>query len=340
MSDRPYRSRHIQNKLIALSIAYEPEDLLARGLGREHLRELLQRIARPLLRQGANLAHGGHWRNSPSNFTYELLNLINAEQEDNSLGGPDTSYSIGRLYNHCAWPYYLDISPMIEAQWINCCRIVRVTQEDAGISASDVVSDSEADEDSDQRLLNAALALSAMRRLTMEGMQIRIPDVPQPEHVPPVDARVVLGGKLRGYSGFLPGIFEEALFTLERNSPLYVIGGFGGAGEALATAILMPGKERSPALTVEWHRERTPSLEKLLQLSATNPVPANVRSTESAFDVLNGFIRRAKSDLSGTLNTGLNDEETRELLLTRDMHRAVRLVLQGLESIGLRSVPA
>jgi SLOG cluster2 len=86
------------------------------------------RLARPLLRQGASLAYGGNWKDTEDNFIFPLLRLISAEQEDNSLGGLDTSLRIGKLYSHSAWPGYLDITLKIEAQWINCCRIVRITQ--------------------------------------------------------------------------------------------------------------------------------------------------------------------------------------------------------------------
>ena len=57
-----YRSGSIENKLIGFSLSYQRENMQARGLGLEHLRELLIRLARPLLRQGASLAYGGDWK--------------------------------------------------------------------------------------------------------------------------------------------------------------------------------------------------------------------------------------------------------------------------------------
>src|SRR6185436_4437095 len=76
----------------------------------------------------------GHWREEEGNFTFDLLRLISAEQEDNSLGGPDTDLTIGRLFNHLAWPRDAEVTPRIEAQWIHCCRIVRISQAMAGIA--------------------------------------------------------------------------------------------------------------------------------------------------------------------------------------------------------------
>ena len=45
------RSQAMERRLIAFSISYEEPNLLARGLGLEHLRELLVRLARPIVRR-------------------------------------------------------------------------------------------------------------------------------------------------------------------------------------------------------------------------------------------------------------------------------------------------
>jgi hypothetical protein len=340
MSTRRHRSRAIADKLIALSIAYQRDNMLARGLGLEHLRELLLRLVRPLVRQSASLAFGGYWRETEENFTYDLLRLISAEQEDSSLGGPDTNLTIGRLINHSAWPDYLEITPKIEAQWINCCRIVRVTQKDAGIADADIVPDSEAKNGSDRALFNAAVTLSAMRRLMMTGMVIVIPDAGL-ESVPAAVARVLLGGKLNRYRGFLPGIFEEALLTLEHQRPLYLLGGFGGATEILARALLATGDERPAEFTAAWHEKNTPEVTKLIALAGQFTRPAEVRATPAALDALFAFIQQGRGKVANTLRTGLDEQETQELLITRDVARAVQLVRKGLENqVGLQALPA
>lgn len=52
-------------------------------------------------------------------------------------------------------------------------------------------------------------------------------------------ARVIVGGKVREFSGAIPGVAEEAACTLSRGKPLYVAGGFGGAA-SLVGSILTP----------------------------------------------------------------------------------------------------
>jgi hypothetical protein len=334
-SERQYRSTPTANNVIAFSVSYQRDNLLARGMGLEHLRELVIRLARPMLRQQTILAYGGNWKDTEDNFTFELLRLISAEQQDNSAGGPDTSLQIAKLYNHSSWPYYLDITTQTEAQWINCCQIIRVTQQHAGFSGADVVPDADALNKEPRTIFNAAVTLSAMRRITMEGTSIAIPDVPLPEPVHPVVARILLGGKADGYSGFLPGIFEEALVTWQNRRPASLLGGFGGAAELLAEAILAPGHDRPAVLTPEWHKERNADLVKLLDSVRSFTPPANFSSTETLLAALFDLVKAARADLPGTLNTGLSDQDTRELLKTQDVANAVRLVRTGLVNRGI-----
>jgi len=331
------RTRQNINKVIALSISWQRENLLARGLGLEHLRDLLLRLARPILRTGASLAYAGNWLDVEDNFTYELLRLISAEQEDNSLGGPDTSTRIGLLYNHSAWPHYLSITPRTEAQWINCCRIVRVTQQMAGIPDSDIVPNQDATKDLPRTKFNAAISLSAMRQLMMSPMLLDIPDA-SPLSIPPTEARILLGGKVAAYSGFLPGLFEEALATLQHKKPLFILGGFGGAAQILAQGILQPAGLVPPELGLAWHRDKSPGFARFLDDTKGFTIPPGLQSSEQAFHDLANRLLAAQSDPGGMLNTGLSPDETRQLLTTSDPHRAVKLVRLGLVKLGILPV--
>lgn len=316
------RLTRIEDRVIAFSMSFERDNLLSRGLGFEHLRELALRLARTVLRHGANLAYGGHWRAEDGNLTYDLLRLVRAEQQ---MGDPSSRRALGRLYNHLPWPYFLEITPVIEAEWINCCTIVRVDQSMAGLQAAEQVPDAEAQGSSARAQLNRALVLSRMRRLMMEEMKVEVPG-DEPETIPPVTARVALGGKTAGYQGFMPGIFEEALVTLAAGRPMFVLGGFGGAAERLADAILGTGG-RPPELEAEALARENPVL---AEAATSLRLPADLPSPTAARDQLWAWIEAARRDL-GSLNTGLDDAETRTLLRTRDVTTAVRLVRAGLD---------
>jgi hypothetical protein len=334
MSESPkFRSHAIADRLIGFSISYQRENLLSRGLGLEHLRELLLRLARPLLRHSGSLAYGGHWREADDNFTFDLLRLVNAELLDNTAKPEakkgrtnEPAPKIGQLFCHSAWPDYRQISKGVEAQWMNCCRILRINQARAGLKPEDRVSSEDAAILTPRLAFNTAVTLSAMRRIAMEGMYITAADLGR-ESVPPISARIVLGGRLSDFSGFAPGLFEEALLTLEARKPLYLLGGFGGAAEVLANAILET--KLPPELTLRWQLEHTPKLKDLNDSAKKFALPAGCRPTKAILDDLARWIRKARKDPAAVLNTGLDKDRTRELLKTRSIDSAVYLVLAG-----------
>ena len=55
------------------------------------------------------------------------------------------------------------------------------------------------------------------------------------------DARVCLGGTLTNFSGRMPGVIEEAVYTVAVGRPLYVSAIFGGAAGDLVNALDRPG---------------------------------------------------------------------------------------------------
>ena len=100
-----------------------------------------------------------------------------------------------------------------------------------------------------------------------------------------------------------------------------------------------PAAERPAEYTLDGLIAGSPALKRLTELSAALALPTGARSSAKALDDLFQLIERARSNLAATLNTGLDDAETRELLTTRDMNRAVQLVRKGLDArIGLTTV--
>lgn len=141
----------------------------------------------------------------------------------------------------------------------------------------------------------------------------------------------MLGGKVEGYRGFIPGIFEEALLSLEKRSPLYLLGGFGGATEVLAEALLAdPSAALPKALQEEWQRQNTPGLALL-----KNADGSLAASTSALLRALHEAIHAARGQLAKALNNGLDEADNRRLLTTRDMRGALGLVHKGLAQLGL-----
>ncbi|MFN7929677.1 MAG: hypothetical protein U0Y68_17375 [Blastocatellia bacterium] len=337
----PYSSQDFADQVIAFSLAYQRENLLRRGMGFEHLRELLLRLARPLLRRGANLAYAGNWLESEDNFTYILLRLISAEQEDGFNWKSATANNeedksenkpkriTGKLYNHSPWPQYCDITPKTEAQWINCCRIVRIMPHHAGLEDETLAA---ARKKGEGMPLYTAVMLSTMRRLMMDEMYLPNPyDQENKERIPPVMARILLGGKVDSYTGFMPGIFEEALVTYQKKRPLYILGGFGGAAEILTKAITEPGRQGLEQLTLAWQMKHNAALRLLLDAASRYTLPATYAFAGDLLEQLLEFVHEAREQPALTLNTGLDDKETKLLMTTRDTATAVKLVQEGLQ---------
>ena len=107
------------------------------------------------------------------------------------------------------------------------------------------------------------------------------------------NARIVLGGRVDGYEGLMPGIAEEALLSLRGGQPLYFLGGFGGCTRDIAETL---------QLLDPWAGSR----------------PAWPGRTEfQAFS-------------SADLKNGLTPDENATLARTPHVDQAITLVLRGL----------
>lgn len=323
-------------RVVAFSLSYEKDDGAPRGIGPEHLREALLQMARPLLRAQAAIAYGGHLnpvKPPECNYTLDLLNLIREEQQERSAG----SSTVRGLYNFQAWPFYLNVNREKEAEWINCGQIVRVTQRMAGFA--DPLPDQPTEDDALPRFVRGAVCLSAMRRFMASGCLQEIDGAPTaPRVIPRVSARIVLGGKLTGFAGIMPGIFEEVLTAREGgNCPIFVLGGFGGAAGAIAHVLLKGGALADPRFTPELYAKasenpKKPGFADLVKHWNPALLPSDTRSPMKGFAELRAMLN-VGSQLGSFLQNGLNDDENRQLLSTIDPTEAVRLVLRGLSNV-------
>ena len=107
------------------------------------------------------------------------------------------------------------------------------------------------------------------------------------------DARIVVGGKTRGYLGKYPGIIEEAFIAVQNKTPLFVLGAYGGAS----------------ALIVKW-----------------------LSGKDIEFDIDTGIVEAFKQVGFGKLNNGLTKEENEELASCEDITRSIALILKGLKN--------
>lgn len=102
--------------------------------------------------------------------------------------------------------------------------------------------------------------------------------------------------------------------------PLYVAGGFGGCGHAVASALT---GAQPPEFTLEYQREHTPRYDELLQ-------SARVANCEPSYETMLRAITNA--GVSG-LQNGLDGMENARLFVTDEVDEVVALVLRGLRRI-------
>jgi hypothetical protein len=263
----------LAGRAIAISISDSP-DMPVLGLGKEHLEDAMTEIARHLLALGARLLYGGDLREG--GFTQLLFELINrhrrnSEQDDSKVAAT----------NYLAWPVHIAITAAQLSELANAlngtAEIVRLQLDGTILTAKHWTRRSKAPATREEW----AEGLTAMRR-TMAASS---------------NARIVLGGRVEGYKGRMPGVAEEALMAIERKQPLYLLGGFGGCGADIARTIgfAIPRADRAD----NW--------------------PGHKR-----------FVGRKAQDL----NNGLTVDESATLAATTHVDEAVTLILRGLIRIS------
>jgi hypothetical protein len=334
--------RALSRKALAISFAVPP-GLGAFGYLGQHLEEAVIYLLRPLLRLGTDLVYGGlapKRDNSQTseplgmrNMTLTLMNLLNDERGADEVGGGEggqvaPNVPRSRLYNMSPWPVYDLISVEDEAAWINTCSIVRVLPEDAGLTGR-----APAEAKEPQRyLLYRAVVLSQMRRLLANGFVRQAPGEAV-RRIQPA-AFILLGGKLAGFYGAMPGIMEEFLRAVQHQLPVYVLGGLGGAAGAIARALGSNGRARLPEFTAAFYtNSATPKYRMLLNAFRTVG-KGRFQPPEDAFDELWKTVRENRGEgIPELLRNGLSLNENLKLLETTDTMQAVHLVWQGLSKL-------
>jgi hypothetical protein len=282
--------------LVAISIG-DSEDLADLGYGPEHLDALNLRLARALLADGLRLAYGGVLNpregqplEQQKSFLRQLIDIV-AEQ-----AAPRTEAA---LVSYLPWPWHTSITVSLRAHYHGVIQFVPVDPPSGTC------------EREDQRYDWAmADACTAMRFRMTDGL----------------DARVVLGGKRRGWAGTLPGIAEEVMLAVEAERPVFLLGGFGGCAGAIAGYLVGDSDALPEDLTLDGHRG-SPRLGKVAACAPADTV-------EDAFARLAGVLRALRQDL-GRLRNGLTAEENARLMRTENVRVILSLVRRGLRERGI-----
>lgn len=285
-------SRFLEGKNVAISISESP-DSSSLGIGKAMFEDLSVELARHLLVSGAHLVYGGDLR--PGGFTElfkDLAYQYGIYEKDKTLNNYFTNY--------LAWPIYICMTPATQAEYKSC----RVHCQKAAIPDTIPVAlrDLMVPPTTVENMYYWAESLRAMRQ-EMESH---------------IDARIILGGRITGFKGYMPGLYEEATYAAKANHPLFLLGGFGGASARLIQ--LIKGETSSEKLFAECcsnhsYQDFVSYLDK--------------EKEEMNFKALDVF-----SNNMDVLKNGLSKEDNERLFVTTNVTEIIALVLKGLHTLG------
>ena len=122
--------------LISLSAGGDDAELAERGLGMEHVDELMVRVAKQLLTDGNRLAFGGTLGDSKQKLTQYLIETAqNWLDDDAASEGDVTKPETWPLLNYSAWPFHTFISEQQRANLVGVCGFMDINP--AGVPEPD-----------------------------------------------------------------------------------------------------------------------------------------------------------------------------------------------------------
>lgn len=300
------------NRLKGLSVGIsvsEPslideDDIAHIGRSVDDIKNLVTDISRALLFRGAGLIYGGDLQDREgNNFTWVMVNEWRDLMKKHGMKLP-------KIRNYVAWPLQrcsssIDKSIMSDYQTaVEKIYVAQPTGLSFPLKEVDGVYPAATGED----LFVWARSLTNMRE----------------ESIAVSNARICAGGKRYGAKGRMPGVLEEILIAVEKDKPLYILGGFGGI--VADVAALICGKE-SVIHSVNFNSQfkNTPGYEEFVEFANKQGISCDIEQEVSRVFDARLLPRLAK-------NAGLGAAEYHRLLFTPFADECIYLILKGLES--------
>lgn len=276
---------NLRNKRIAFSVS-ESDDMQKCGCTKSMLKDVVLELSRYIVKAGGYLVYGGDLRKEGFTESFENFSYYYGEKEKADRH---------EMYftNYFAWPINLNIKGK-EAEFIHHRVEVKCVDAPDGVDASKIISPV-----GNENLNIWANSLTKMRNEMEDN----------------VDARIILGGRLTGFKGKYAGIIEEFLIASEKNHPIYLIGGFGGATKAIVD--IRKGNDVD-----------------LMKLATETPSYADFVSYYNSNNSDKIDYTSIKEHIKNyTFNNGLTEEDNETLFHTTNILEIVSLILKGLNNI-------
>jgi|GEM_PF-1589799 len=319
---------------VAVSIS-DSAELPKYGLCQFHEQTLTDEIHLSLLMSGLQIAYGGRLdppaAGRTNNFTLRLFDLVRGYS---SLAA-NAETKLEPILNIPPWPLWLTYNDSIMRLFGKVAKLTKGKR-----PPTDEIP--ETDEDGNELFPAKSnpftLPDTPLRRLAWtRGLTLM-----RKQMTSETQARIVIGGKLFGFSGIYPGVIEEAWFSLSTGRPLYLVGFLGGAAKAVID--LLEGHERKdvsqPNLGV-----KAPSIEAILQMATLRglkiidspaPMPNSSEIPGTIMhpaQIADDICIAGEQGLAAALKNGLTDEQNRELFRATDPTRISALIVEGLSHL-------
>lgn len=306
----------------------------------DDLKRFSQSLVRYLLAGGYKIVYGEDLRDNgytefilnEARITKDRLHKDKSKSKDKNKAKHKKSKNDTYVLNYVAWPYYLEEKTK---EWcVNEPGLFEVTKVSP---ASKINPEEYPGKESIDDLCKRSVCLTKMRK----------------ESIDKSDARIFAGGKIRGYSGKMPGLLEEFIISFDKNKPIYLVGGLGGITKLLCLDI--KNRKSSNGLS-DKEKKILKTLNKGWQTKNNNNLNESPVTYKDLYKELEKFKSgkyKYNSDISydkiqkilsdpELLNklvarSGLTRGQYERLMETPFVDEAVHLIIEGLDEINSRN---
>ena len=289
---KPEKRGILNGRNIAISVSVN-EDLEKNGFSEQHLNDISIEIARYIIANDGTAMYGGDLR--VGGFTYYFSELSNQYKKPD-----DKSF---KFINYFVFPTTKALT-----------RDVRIDFQSKQISIKEIESPKGVIVDNDKEYIPF---VNNEDRFTLCECFKKMRD----QMAKDCQARVLVGGKISNYLGYMPGVIEEALSTFLESKPVFLIGGFGGATAKLIE--LIKGEEVFE-LTDDF-QYNTKFLKGYKEFIKDKYI-------YSDYETIRKKLTEYNVEKLSELNK-LSVEENEILFESKNIHEIVYLIMKGLKAI-------
>jgi hypothetical protein len=284
----------LYGKRIAISVS-ESEELEQIGMSEQHIKDISIEISRYLMVNGATMLYGGDLRKDGytelfSELSYQYKYLKDRER---------------RFVNYFSFPNSKSLSVNARADFIMKQVEPKILTVPKHLGKIDLEKEYDAHNDIKDKFVVAECLTDMRKRMATES-----------------NARIVLGGRLKNFSGYYPGIVEETYLSLKASKAVYLLGGFGGAAKSLCEIIT---GSKSNKLTNKYQYD-TKFLKDFRKYASDKS------KVKLDYGIIVKYFEQNTLESISKKN-GLTPEENQILFESTNIHELVFLIIKGLQNI-------